>query len=137
MADKNTSTDEDSTEEPWVTVQLAPAPPGARFAAFLEGDPPAVIVRPVGFFALQHLAYEETDPRTRQVIEEIESRVVPLVFLQDGTAIYLGPDASDSHAFAGLGDTEDEARRVGATVLEALTATTEPAGEPELPTEEP
>lgn len=111
MADEKKPDDE---IEPWVTIQLTPPAPGGRFAAFITGE--GIATRPIAFFALQHLAYEEDGA------DELDSRIVPVVLEPDGTALYLdrGEAGAGDHNFAGMGDTAADAELIGLAVLAEL-----------------
>ncbi len=119
-------TDERKPEgiEPWVTVQLFPPGPGGEFvgyyAAFLVpgagGVGLVVEVRAVSWYALQHLSYDDDEG------EQLESRIVPCVLMPTAEVLYLdaGAAGGPDHGFAGLGNDEADAERIGAAVLAEL-----------------
>lgn len=119
MADAtDEKTDDAEGAEAWVTVQLYPPGPGCMWAAFVvpEGAGFRAETARVTYCALQHLSFEEDGA------EELESRIVPVVAHATGEFLYLdgGRAGGEDHGFAGVANSEPEAKRIGEAVAAEL-----------------
>jgi hypothetical protein len=126
----------------WITVQLIAPAEAISFAAFVDAPPAKDPIRvvPVAYVALQHLRYEVEGEavgkgeEAPEPIEEVESRIVPLVIDAAGVVIELD---DTTPGFVGLGEDAVAAKRIATnyaeqvkTALAAAAASTTPtAGE--------
>jgi hypothetical protein len=127
--------------EPWTTIRLYAPGPNCLFAGFIDIASQRTEVLPVDYMALQQQMVAVDPPPGRgddEPDEDIETRVVPLVFTLNGQAWYClpGEQVSPSHAFACLGSTEAACKAAVNTLFErtravvsaaAAAATTSPA----------
>ena len=113
--------------ETWTTIRLAPPGPNCLFAGFIDIVNQRTEVLPVDYMALQQQTVTVDPPAgdpDGELDEDIETRVVPLVFNLDGRPWYClpGEQVSPTHAFACLGGTEATCKANVNTLFERTRA---------------
>jgi hypothetical protein len=114
--------------DPWTTIRLYPPGPNCLFAGFIDIANQRTEVLPVDYMALQQQVVA-VDPLPGgdpdDADEDIETRVVPLVFTLDGKPWYClqsGDLVSSTYAFACLGGTEAACKASVNTLFERTRA---------------